>query len=88
MNAGRIRETIMDAIHSVYNTEGQPELLEKVSSGDFAFLDLGGDSMDATDFCFQVEEALDIEIEMSDLIDFPTFESFAAMLDQRLSAAA
>jgi acyl carrier protein len=75
----------MAAVRSIFNLEGMPELARVVAAPDFRFADLGGDSIDGTDFCFHVEEALDVEIEISDLEDYPTFSSFVAMLDQRLS---
>lgn len=84
----RAREAVLRAIHIVFNTEGDPALMAMVDSGDFAFADLGGDSVDGTDFCFQVEEALDIEIEISDLEDYPTMGAFVVMLGQRLSQSA
>jgi acyl carrier protein len=84
----KTRSAVLAAIHDVFNTEGNPGMMAMVESSDFAFADLGGDSIDGTDFCFQVEEALDIEIEMSDLEDFPTMQKFVAMLDDRLSKAA
>lgn len=84
----KARATVLAAIHDVFNTEGDPALMALVESPDFAFEALGGDSIDGTDFCFQVEEALDIEIEMSDLDDFPTMSAFVAMLQERMDRAA
>ncbi len=84
----RARTVVRNAIRDVFNIEGDPALAALVDSKDFNFADLGGDSIDGTDFCFQVEEALDIEIEMSDLEDYPTLTAFVAMLDQRASARA
>ncbi len=81
----KARAAVLAAIHDVFNTEGKPALMALVTSGDFALADMGGDSIDGTDFCFQVEEALDVEIEISDLEDFPTFGTFVAMLNQRMN---
>ena len=84
----KVRAVVLAAIHEVFNTEGDPGLMALVESPDFAFEELGGDSIDGTDFCFQVEEAFDIEIEISDLEEFPTMSAFVAMLNERMSRAA
>ncbi len=88
MSNDPVHDAVLAAVHLVFNISGEPKLMALVDSGDFAIADLGGDSMDITDFCFQVESALDVEIAMSDTVDFPTFSQFVAMLKTRLSEAA
>jgi acyl carrier protein len=83
-----VHDEVLKAVHGIFNTKADPALMKRVSSGEFAFADLGGDSVDAMDFCFQIEEALGIEIEMSDLEDFPTSTAFCTMLRDRLGKAA
>ena len=86
MTEPEIRTAILSTLHEVFNTTGDPRLADLVAQPDFAFVDLAGDSIEVTEFCFLLEEKTDLEIEISDLLDHGTLSAFSAFLAGRRPA--
>ena len=86
MSSETIQSIVVSTARDVFNARTKPEIDRILSQPDFEFDALDADSIDITEFCFQVEEKLDIEIETSDLFDNPTLGAFVAMLAARVPA--
>jgi acyl carrier protein len=87
MTTDDIQSTVREIAGKVFSAQFNPEVAAMIAAADFDFDQLGADSIDSTDFCFKVEEALGVQIEVSDLVDYPTLTSFVAMIERRKQAA-
>lgn len=82
-----VQAIVLATAGQVFGAKSNPEIAAILATPDFEFERLNADSIDITEFCFQVEEQLDIEIETADLFDYPTLTSFVTMLESRKRAA-
>ena len=82
-----IKKTVMEAIDEVFKPKNSVRLSEIVKQPDFKFEDFGASSLQKVEFCMQIEESIDVEIELSDLMDHPTFLDFVSWLEQQAGGA-
>lgn len=87
MTSQDLQAIVVSTARQVFSAKTKPEIAAILAEPDFEFERLGADSIDITEFCFQVEEQLDIEIETADVFDHPTLSAFVSMLESRKKAA-
>lgn len=87
MTESDIAALIRQTLGKTLSRARDADVARLIAQPDFAFDDVDADSIDIVEFCFQLEEALGVEIEVSDLSDHPTLKSFANYLSVYLESA-
>lgn len=87
MTSQDIQSSVRETAGQVFGAKSNPEVAAILVEPDFDFERLGIDSIDITEFCFKVEEKLGVEIEISDLVNYPTLVAFVTMIERRKQAA-
>ena len=86
MTRDALRLHIEAAIYAVFNDRPRAELASLLKGDTFHLEALTDSSIQLTELCFQIEEALDIEIETSEMFDNPTLATVLDRLHAKLPA--
>lgn len=79
-----IKNALARAFDEVFNVRASIRGADLIKQADFSIRDLHDSSIKYVEFCMHVEESLDVEIELSDLLDNPTYLGFSAWLQQQI----
>lgn len=80
----QIKAALFSAIDEVFQPQNSRKQSELIQQPDFSFKDLNDSSIKFVEFCMHVEESLEVEIELSDLLDNPTFSGFSKWLSAKI----
>ncbi|MGR3723188.1 phosphopantetheine-binding protein [Abyssibius alkaniclasticus] len=86
MTRAELREKIAAAIYAVFNDRPKGELDGLLQHDTFRMDALTDSSIRLTELCFQIEEALEIEIETSEMFDNPSLATVLDRLHAKLPA--
>ncbi len=81
-----IKATSARIVEELFKPQLSAQISDLVSQPDYSFRDLSYSSLKLVEFCMRVEEALDIEVEFSDLLDNATFLGFSQWLAEQKQA--
>jgi acyl carrier protein len=85
MNVVDLRAVIAKAAYDIFDPAEHNRIATVFSQPDFQFDLLTDSSLILTELCFQVEEALGIEIETADLFDNPSLSEFIERIESKLA---
>jgi acyl carrier protein len=85
MNSGSARELIIDALRKLTDATNAPELAERLQNPNFdvAIRDLGIDSLEAVEWCMEIEERSGIELDPVELLTHDSINALAELVAGR-----
>jgi acyl carrier protein len=78
------RKLVVDALHSFSNVLNEPAIHRRLrAEEDIPVADLGLDSLDAVEWCMEIEERTGLEIDPAQLTEYKTINALAAHIAAR-----